>query len=561
MLELVLQERLYLVVSVVETKAGQVIAKLSVLESDRSQWEGIFEDIRHYIYPITASFTSENPGDRALDRNRQIFDPTAERAHSDLVGALMGGLTNSSIRWGGYSLIDERLMQDLNIRRHLELATLQVLNIFASPGSNFYSAIHEFYYELTGLGTAVTFKRGKGSKSFFETVPLAEVFFEENERGQVDTIYRPMYLTPKQVLDQFKDIKSEVKDQLERSARNNSVLNKHKVIHCVRPRRERNKRKNNAKNKAFESLYILCDFGGHLLEESGYDRFPYYVTRWEKIPGREVYGRSPAMKALKDAKVLNKMNRTNLEAGEQIVTPAMQGPYDAYVGKIKLTPRAVNFYKVVMGIDDPTLKPINSIGNLPIGLEMEEQRRRAIEKSFFIDLLSEDKRARMTQLETAQNQQERLMKMAPQLLRIQTEYLNRLWLDLYEEILEEGLIDEPPSEMKHISITYNSPLVMAQKQAEIANISGFANTLSQYGQIFPDILLLPKAGELGREIAKVFNIPAASLNTQEEINAEKERQRQIAENEAAANQAKTLSEAGRNIAQIQGAGIDPASIF
>jgi hypothetical protein len=545
-----------------EQEITDITHRADSLIADRTTWNNLFEDIRTYIYSTTASFTSRGPGDNAIDRNRQIFDPTAERAHSDLVGALMGGMTNNSIKWFNYGVMDERIMERLEVKRHLELSTLQVLNVFSSQTSNFYSSLHEFYFELTGFGTGFIFKRGKGSKSFFETVPLADVYFEENDYGQVDSVYRPMMMTPKQVMDQFK-LSPTLLETIERQNASPSSVNKLEVLHAVIPRKSRNKSKNNSKNKKYASVYILKGVGteDQLLEESGFDRFPYYSSRWEKVAGRESLGRGVGSKAIKAAKVINKMVKTNLEAGEQIVTPALDGPYNSYVGKVNLTPRAINWRKITIGGTDTGLRPINTVGNLPIGLEMENQWRRAINEIFFIDLLQENKQARMTQMETALNQQERLMKMAPQLFRFQTEFLNRLTMDMYEELSEEGIIPEPPTELEDITIVYNSPLVMAQKQAEIANITGFANTLSQYAQIFPDMLLLPKASQLGRTIAAVFNISAKDLNTEEEINNEKQRQQQIAENTAKAEQAKAISEAGLNIAKVQSQGVDPASIF
>ena len=289
---------------------NNLVARADSLRADRTTWNDLFEDIRTYIYPTTASFVSNLPGDRALDRNRKIFDPTAERAHSDLVGALMGGMTNNAIKWFQYGVTDQRIMEKTAVKRHLELATLQVLNISSSPESNFYSSLHEFYFELTGLGTGFIFKRGKGTKSHFETVPLADVFFEENDFGLIDCVYRPIMMTPKQIMDQFK-LSDKLLETMQHLNQTPSSVNKLEVLHIVKPRGKgkRNKNKNNAKNKKYMSVYILKDAGEEheVLEESGFDRFPYYSSRWEKIAGREAMGRGVGARAIKNAKVLNKM--------------------------------------------------------------------------------------------------------------------------------------------------------------------------------------------------------------------------------------------------------------
>ncbi len=538
-----------------------IVERFNTLESDRAIWNDIFEDIRTYIYPTTASFVSSNPGDNGFDRNRKIFDPTAERAHSDLVGALMSGLTNPASKWFELSLVNQRLMEIDSVRRHLETATNQILAIFSNPDSNFYAAMHEGYFEITGLGTTVIFKRGKGINSFFQTIPIADVYFEENDFGRVDTVYRPIYMTPKQVLDQFPTIDDDVRTYVESNLRN-VPSQRLKVIHTIRPRKKRSPKKIDKLNKKYESVYILAD-NNMLLEEDGFDKFPFYVMRWEKIAGREVMGRAPAMKALKDAKVLNKMEKTNLRAGELVVEPPLQAPHGAFVRRLNLSSQQVNFYKAIPGLPDPTARPLLTTGNLPVGLEMANQKRRAIQESFFIDLIAETKRGEMTQMEVSQREQDRLGRMAPQLARIQAEGLSRIVNDLYNEILEDELIDNPPIEMttEDVKPVYNSPLARAQRQSNVIGLQRFLNTLSAVGQIYPEVLLVPKPLELVEELRALEGVSSRILRTEEEVQAEQERLQQQQQQQAAVEQARTLTEAGRNVADIQQKGGDLNAIF
>lgn len=543
------------------TTITEAIQRYQVLESDREIWDSIFEDIRTYIYTTTASFNASNPGDRGINRNSKIFDPTAERAHSDLAGALMTGLTNPASKWFELSIVDQRLMQIEAVKRHLEDATDQILAIFSSPASNFYPSMHEAYLEVTALGTTVIFKRGKGSKAKFQTIPLADVYFEENDYGHIDTVYRPIWMTPKQVLDQFPEADEEVRKWVSNHL-NNPPSYKLKVLHMVKPRKDRNFKKIDKKNKKFESLYCLVD-NNMLLEESGYDRFPFYVMRWEKIAGREVMGRSPGMKAIKDAKVLNEMVKTNLSAGQLTVKPALQAPHGAFVRRLNLTSQAVNLYKAIPGLPDPTAKPLVTIGNLPIGLEMENQKRRAIQESFFIDLLEEGKQARMTQMEVAQSEQDRMSKMAPQISRFQAEGTSKIVLDIYEEILEENLLEDPPAELNNTDIkpVYNSPLARAQRQSNAVGFQRFLNNLSAVGQIYPEVLLVPKPLAIVEELRSLEGIPARILRTEEEVNAEIERKQQAEQQQAAVDQTQQLASAGRDVSSILEQGGDLNAIF
>jgi hypothetical protein len=536
--------------------AAEVIKRLEVLETDREIWDTLFEGIRTYIYPTTASFSASNPGDRALDRNAKIFDPTAERAHSDLVGAIMSGMTNQAMRWFEMSVVDQKLLRVKAIKRHLEDATDQILALLSDTAVRFYPAIHEAYYEITGLGTGVLFKRGRGLKSRFETVPLADIFFEENDEGLVDVVYRPIWMTPKQLFDQFPEMSDEVRRQVEHRL-SGYPSTRIKVVHTVRPNQG-----NGKKAHKFESVYALCE-GQYVLEVNGYKRFPFYIGRWEKIAGREAMGRSPAMKALKDAKVLNNMVRTNLEAGEKVVQPPLQAPFQSFTRKLNLTSKAVNYYKSTPGLPPAVATPLVTVGNLPIGLEMENQRRRAIQESFYIDLIAEGKQGRMTSLEVAQREQERLGRMAPQMSRIQTEILGPLLLALYEELVDDGIIGEPPAELSasQVAPIYNSPLARAQRQANSIGLQRFLNSISVVGQIAPEVLKTIHPLRLVEEMREIESVPLKVMRTEDEFNEEINTERQAEKQRAAVEQTQQLSEAGRNIADIQSKGVDINAIF
>lgn len=540
--------------------AEEICARKAKLESDRATWNTLFEDIRTYIYPTTASFIpGTQNSSRGLDLNRKIYDPTAERAHKDLVGAIMSGMTNSATRWFNFSAVDERLLSLESNRTALEKATSQVLSVLANPKTNFYPAIHEGYFEITGLGTGVIFKRGKGSKSFYKCLPLGDVYFEENDYGLVDTVYRPVFMTPKQVMDQFPDINdANLKTRLisRYEGQPSSLL---EVVHCVRPNKKYNS--DVISSKPYESIYVLKDEGYYLLERKGYSRKPFYIARWETIAGRESLGRGLGMTAVKDAKVLNQMSKTNLEAGEVSVRPALQAPYGAFMQKLNLSPLAFNQFKNTIGLKDPRATPLVTVGNLVLGLEMENQRRRAIQESFFIDLLNEDKKQRMTQLETAQREQSRLGRMAPQMSRIQGEWLAPIVLDLYEELVEEGLIEAVSEDKKDLALVFNSPLTRAQKQAQSTSLQRFLNSIAAIGQIFPEVLEVPDPMELVDELRAIEEVPLRVVRDRDTVKKRLEQRAQQQQQEAQVAQMEQASKAGLNIAQIQKTGAELNAIF
>jgi hypothetical protein len=77
---------------------------------------------------------------------------------------------------------------------------------------------------------------------------------------------------------------------------NNAPHDNVNIIHSVYPSTEYG-------NNKYVSCYVHED-SGFLLSEKGFKEFPYAVPRYLKS-SNETYGRSPAMNALPDVKMLN----------------------------------------------------------------------------------------------------------------------------------------------------------------------------------------------------------------------------------------------------------------
>ena len=85
-------------------------------------------------------------------------------------------------------------------------------------------------------------------------------------------------------------------------------------------------------------------------------------------------GRSPAMVALPDVKMLNLMSKTIIQAAQKQIDPPLLVPDDGFLLPIRTQPGGLNFFR--SGSRD-TITPLNTGANIPIGINMEEQRRGA----------------------------------------------------------------------------------------------------------------------------------------------------------------------------------------
>jgi len=84
-----------------------------------------------------------------------------------------------------------------------------------------------------------------------------------------------------------------------------------------------------SKNMPVQSCYFetAADNWEEYLSESGFKRFPALCPRWV-VTGNDIYGRSPGMDVLGDAKQLQVLTLRKAQAVEYQVNPPLQVPVE-----------------------------------------------------------------------------------------------------------------------------------------------------------------------------------------------------------------------------------------
>jgi hypothetical protein len=298
----------------------------------------------------------------------------------------------------------------------------------------------------------------------------------------------------------------EVKKDLEKDP-----YKEYSIIHAAYPRLESKGRAK--KNKPIASVYYTADTR-QLLSESGFDEFPFMVTRFVK-DSVSTYGRSPAMNALPDTKMLNKMSETTIRAAQKQIDPPLMVPDDGFMLPVRTTPGALNFYR--SGTRD-RLEPLQIGANNPLGLNMEEQRRNAIRQAFYVDQLLMSNGPAMTATEVLQRNEEKMRLLGPVLGRLQAELLQPLISRSFALLLRSGLLPPAPEELQgqDIDIEYVSPLAKAQKMTDLQSMLRGFEVLLQMQQVAPVMDYLDD-DKLVQYLVETTGIPARVIRSDTEV--------------------------------------------
>ena len=518
----------------------ELLKRFGKLKSQRQNWESHWQEVADYMMPRKADVTKQrSKGDK---RSELIFDSSPLHAVELLSASLHGMLTNPSTPWFSlrFKNVDTGDADEAN--EWLQDTTEKMYDAFNR--SNFQQEIFELYHDLITFGTASMFIEEDADDIIrFSTRHIGEIYISENNKGRIDTVFRKFKISARAAILQFGE--KNVSNALRGTAMKDPY-EEVTILHVVYPRENYDPKKKDAKNMPFASCYIELD-NKHEISQSGFNEFPYVVPRYLKA-SFEIYGRSPAMTALPDVKMLNEMSKTTIKAAQKQVDPPLLVPDDGFILPVRTVPGGLNFYR--SGTRD-RIEPLNIGANNPLGLNMEEQRRNAIRDTFYVNQLMMQSGPAMTATEVVQRNEEKMRLLGPVLGRLQSELLRPLIDRTFAIILRKKLFRPVPDFLngKDIQIEYVSPLAKAQRSSELQSIMRAIEILGSLSQISP-VFDHINVDNLVDHLAEIVGVPAKVLNSRAEVNAIREKKQQEAMQAQQMAQLQQVAQAGGQIAPL-----------
>jgi hypothetical protein len=527
--------------------AKYVLDRFSRMKTERATYESNWQDIRDLVRPGTADFTrGTSPGQSRTDK---IYDGTAPISLEQLAGGLHSYLTNPADPW--FTLEDEdmdALQNEPDSLLYLQYLTDTIMTEYRHPAVRFYPAIKESYLDVGGFGTCVLNQEvSPTGHLYFRTHALASCWFERDSEGLIDTVLRKMCYDKRQLIQEFGE--SNLPKKVLEEKREDK---KHEVIHAVYPREDYDPGKLDATNMPYASVWVLVEHC-HVLKESGYKSLPYHVGRWSTIAD-ETYGYSPAHSCLPDIRMLNRMEYTIIKSATKAVDPTVWIPNEGVMTPIVTKPGGINYYE--NGIEEP-FRVMEHKGNLPIGLEMTDRKREMIRKAFHLDWVEiTRKKERQTAYELQQDEEENIRQMGPILGGLMSDILHPCIARSFQLLKDAGRIKSAPEVLnkRKLKIVYVSPAAKAQKAMSAINIGRVIQEITPLAQVAPEIMDAFDMDEVAQVLVDSRSVNRRVVRSPEQIAALRQERKMAQDAMAAAEIAKPMSEAVKNLALANQAG-------
>ena len=503
--------------------------------SEREEFESLWELTSTYNLPNKSEVYDWKSASKGSRKNLRVYDSTAIHYNELLASALHSMMTNPTAQWFELTTGDQLLDSNPAVREGLQKIVRKIHAILNN--SNFQTEIHEVYLDLGCFGTGtLLIERDDENIIRFKSDPIYQMYIKESHKGDVDTVSKVYMYTIEQMIEKYGEdfLKEPVFEHVKKDSDK-----KYEIVHMVMPRSDAERAGlKGPKGMSFASYHVVRQ-GNIILKESGFRTFPYAVPRWIKISG-EVYGRSPAMKALPDTMMLNQMMRTTLRAAQKVVDPPLMVPDDGSLS-VNSTPGGINPYRA--GTQD-RIYPLETRGNIGIGLQMMQDARDRIKQSFFIDQLQLKDGPQMTATEANIRNDDNLRILSPILGRQHFELLQPMIARIVDVMLEQGEMPEDlPAELEgvNLKVFYSSQVAKAQRMGEAMNLDRYMMSLTQMAQVDPSVMQIIDMEKYGRYMAELDGIPEDILKTPQEI--KKIQQAQASAEQSAMEQQRNQSEA------------------
>ncbi|BAI73185.1 phage head-tail connector protein [Azospirillum sp. B510] len=491
-----------------DARAEEIIRRRESLAALRSPWEGVWSELGEYVRPLRTGFAGGPPQSGAKPSSR-LFDATAGMANNNLAAGLYGMITNPANSWFNIKHEIDELNEVQAVKLWMATVERAMRQALAANGLAFYSRVFGLYLDLPAFGTAVFYiDEQPGRGLWYSHRRLSECFVSENDREEIDTVYRDFTWTARQAQQRWGDRAGrEVAKAIEKGEPDRPF----RWLHAVEPNPDFDPRKLGARFKPFRSVYVGVD-DRHVVAEGGYDELPYQVPRWAPSDAG-TYGDSAAVLAIADIKMVNAMGKTTIVGAQKAVDPPLLAPDEFSVRGLRTSPGGITYGGVDMG-GNQLLKPLQTGARVDLGLELEEQRRGAIREAFHWSLLLMVQQPGRTATEVMEHQEEKLRLMAPHLGRIQAEFLDPALGRVFSLLNRTGQLPPPPDVLRQypgLRLDYVSPLARAAKAAEGAAVIRTLEALGPIAQLRPEVMDNFDTDEIARGISDAYGLPAKMM--------------------------------------------------
>ena len=549
-----------------DSRAEELIKQGDNLFSKRSSLMNLWQEIGENFYPLRADFTVRiDPGD---DMTAGLSTSYPMLAHRDMTNAISAMLRQRGTHWFGIRTGKKDLDEGRG-RKWLEWASGLMYRAMYDRVTQFIRATKQGDADFAAFGQAVLYTdmNRDGTALLFRNYHLRDTAWVENADGEIDTVHRKWKPTARDLVYDFgiKNVHQDVARELE-AGRN--PYTEFECRHVMVPTERAPDAPKNERGFKYRS-YFIDVANRHVIQDKPSKLFRYTIPRWVTISGSQYAYSAAVIAALPDARMIQAMAYTMLDAAEKVVQPPMIGQANMIKSDLELWGGGMTWvdaeYDEKLG---EVLRPIPlDMRGLPLGNDAEARAREMIAEAFFLNKLTlpPAERSDMTAFETSQRIQEYIRQALPLFEPLEDEYNGNLCESIFDTLMVNRAFGPPqdmPEELRGENINFKciSPLQENEERKSAQVYVEARQLLSDAVQVDPKLLNMVDGRVALRDALMGAGVPARWTRDDDVMD------KMGAEQDAAAEATNTMNQveragqvaeqAGKGAAAVKDAGID-----
>lgn len=519
------------------------------LFSKKSPLTSLMQEISENFYPERADFTLHRSiGDDFAANLMTSYPILMRRDLGNQIGVMLRPTARPWFHMARRFIEEER---DNETQRALDAFEKTQRKAMYDPVSLFTRATTEGDHDFAAFGQCaisaeVTDSRDIGQHLLYRCWHLRDMAWQEDENGKIESKWRKWKPTVQQTLRTFKNVHEKVERRLKQEPFVEVPL-----CHMVVPAEMYDGPK--IKQPYYSIWYDIEN--DHVMDAVGSWTGVYVIPRWQTVSGSQ-YSYSPAtVAALPDARLIQAMTFTLLEAGEKATSPPMVATVDAVRSDVAVYAGGItwidNEYDERLG---DALRPISQdFRGFQFGVQMIQDARSMQREAFFLNTLTMPERApEMTAYEVGQRVQEYIRNAMPIFEPMEAEYNAALCEMTFELLWRNGAFGDPqswPSALHgaEVEFKFESPLHDAIGQQLGHKMLEGKTLLADAAAIDPSAVAMYDAKAALREALNGIRTPAAWIRSKEDTDEIIEAQAEAEQSQATLEAMKQGSEVVKNI--------------
>lgn len=520
------------------------------LFSNRATFMTLLQEIADNFYPQRADFTFRRQfGEEYADHLITSYPVMVTRDLGNQLGTMLRPVAED---WFNMGLIDYE--PDTEGKQYLEWVTKRMRRAMYDKRSMFTRATKEGDHDFAAFGQCVLSVRPArdGSHLLFMNYHIRDCAWDENENGQIGFFVRKWKAKKRELVRLFRDVHKDVYKEAKEHP--------HQEVECYHIFCDADYYSENANGRPYWSIYIDCEHD-HVMEATPMWDFDYIVPRWQTVSGSQ-YAFSPAtIVALPDARLMQSMALSLLEAGEKAVNPPMVATADTVKSDVSIYAGGITWvdkeYDERLG---DALRPISQdFRGLPYGFEMQVDQRQMLRSAFYLDKLGLPINApEMTAYEVGQRVQQYIREAMPIFEPMEYEYNGQLCESIYRRMLRMGGFGNPAYNMprslsnRDYQFNFESPMHDAIEQKKGQKLLEAKQLIAEAVSMDQAAIYTLDAKKALRDALHGIKVDAAWLRTESTVKQmEQSEQDKMAAQEKLAEMEQS-SQIAANLKQAQG---------